>query len=201
MSDDEPDLNLLDLLRKSLGLKGGQGSEPPKIRVLQDAEFIYNNATDVAIDMQGTKNAAHHIHTLMLEKAYSFKTWRSRELHPQPQDASSVDFIFIMDLLNFSFWSAVESKSERFAVEYRGRIWTGYWSLVAALHRAVEEDIPITTASFWMDQERCSNVVLKNVFRSCTAEEIPMLQERIDCVREAGRVLQEVCPARRLSCD
>ena len=68
-----------------------------------------------------------------------------------------VRFIFVMDLLNFSFWSGQgvqdeekKEKSEemagevckeevRFQVEYRGRMWTGYWSLVASLRRAVDE--------------------------------------------------------------
>ena len=196
MSDDEPDHELLDLLRKSLGIDGGEAPSPPTIRVLEDAEFVKDNATVVALDMQGTKAAASKIYALMQEKGYGFQQWRAHELHPKAQDSSTVDFIFVLDLLNFSFWSSSSDSSQVFAVEYNGKIWTGYWSLVAALQRALAEDIPITTPSFWIDEERCNEDLLKNIFRSCNAEGMPMLQERIDCLREAGYVLQEVCQDR-----
>ena len=72
-------------------------------------------------------------------KEYSTHTWSEHELHPQTKDESTVDFIFTMDLLNFSFWSEEEEEPKRFCIEYRGKLWTGYWSLVAALQRALDE--------------------------------------------------------------
>ncbi len=44
--------------------------------------------------------------------------------------------IFVVDLLNFSFWS--DDESRRYAVTYRGKAWTGYWSLCAAINRAID---------------------------------------------------------------
>lgn len=139
MSDDEVDEELLALLRKSLGLNGAQSSGPTKTEVLDHAEYIYNNSIDVALDYRGTKAAAAAIWSSMQEKDYSFKTWSEHALHPKAKDGSTVDFIFTMDLLNFSFWSENLEPAHRFAVEYRGQLWTGYWSLVAALQRALEE--------------------------------------------------------------
>ena len=193
MSDDEADPELLDLLRQSLGM-GDSGPPPPlKLRVLEDAEFVYNNSMDVAIDMQGTKAAASSIYKSMQERGYGIQDWRSHELHPQSKDISTVEFVFLMDLLNFSFWSAASEFSERFAVEYCGKSWTGYWSLVAAIRRAIDEGIPITSPEFWTDEVKCSDEVLKKVFRSSTQEVMPMLDERIACLREAGKVLIDVC--------
>lgn len=54
-------------------------------------------------------------------------------------------------------------------------------------------EIAITTPSFWVDERACTDDLLKHVFRSATDEPIPMLQERIQCLREAGRVLCKVC--------
>jgi hypothetical protein len=34
---------------------------------------------------------------------------------------------------------------------------------------------------------------MRQVFRSCTDEEMPLLAERLACLREAGQVLYEVC--------
>ncbi|KAF2261928.1 hypothetical protein CC78DRAFT_535264 [Lojkania enalia] len=188
MSDDEVDHELLDLLRQKFGLGPGDASAPPETRVLENAQFIYDNSIDVALDMRHTKLAAVEILKQMQEREYSTKTWAEHPLHPKAKDESTLNFIFTMDLLNFSFWSE-KSEEERFAVCYRGTRWTGYWSLVAALQRALDEGIPITTPSFWTDEEGCSEDVLKNVFRSETEEEIPMFQGRIDCLREAGQVL------------
>ena len=201
MSDDEPDLELLELLRKSLGMNGGAASDPPKIRVLEDAKFVYDNSVDVALNMQGTKDTARTVYASMQEKGYDVKHWRAHDLHPKAQDASTVEFIFVMDLLNFSFWSSHDKPAEQFAVEYRDATWTGYWSLVASLQRAIDEDIPITQPSFWINGEACSNDVLKNCFRSCTTEEMPLLSERIAILREAGHILDEVRPARLATHD
>ncbi|KAF3043395.1 hypothetical protein E8E12_004403 [Didymella heteroderae] len=189
MSDDEVDHELLDLLRKRFGI-GVKDEGPPETKVLQAAEFIYDNSIDVALDMRSTKLAAQLILDEMEKREYSTKTWSSHELHPKAKDENTVNFIFTMDLLNFSFWSE-KPDEERFAVEYKEKRWTGYWGLVAVLQRALDEDIPITSPEFWIDKEICTDEVLKNVFRSVNDEEPPMLEARIKCLREAGRVLDE----------
>ena len=97
-----------------------------------------------------------------------------------------------MDLLNFSFWSE-KNDEERFASVYKGKRWTGYYSLVALLQRALDQDIPITSPEFWIDEEQCTDEILRTVFSSGTEEEIPLFGERVRCLREAGRVLDEVC--------
>ena len=187
MSDDEADPELLSLLAQSLGL-GPKTLRPPKITVLEDAEFIYDSSTDVAIDMYGTKTAAATIWDLLQEKNFSNRDWSKHELHPKAKDESSVDFIFLMDLLNFSFWSDGE---EAFAVDFRGKRWTGYWSLVACLQRALDEEIAITSPAFWVDKTKCTDDLLRQVFRSSTPVEMPLLEERIACIREAGYVLEQ----------
>lgn len=139
--DDGPDLELLELLRQSLGL-GGRPSktpQPAETKVLEGAKYVFDNSIDVALDPKGTRRAAETIWKTMQEKEYSTESWSAHELHPKAKDESTVDFIFTMDLLNFSFWSDELDASKRFAVDYRGRKWTGYWSLVAVLQRALDE--------------------------------------------------------------
>ncbi|KAJ5760332.1 hypothetical protein N7520_007488 [Penicillium odoratum] len=188
-SEDEADPELVELLRQHLGLSGKPNkAAPPETKVLENAQYVFDNAIDVALSLTHTKDAAETIWRMMQKKAYSTQTWSEHELHPQTKDESTVDFVFTMDLLNFSFWS--EHKEEkRFAIEYRGKKWTGYWSLVAALQRALDEGIPITTPDFWVNESECTEEVLRHVFRSATDEEIPLFQERVQCLREAGDVL------------
>ena len=137
MSDDEADPELLDFLRQHFQ-KSNLAPTIPETQVLDGAEYVYDNSIDVALDYQSTKAAAAMIYEQMQTKEYSTKTWSSHELHPKAKDESTVAFIFTMDLLNFSFWSEKDDE-ERYAVEYKGKKWTGYWSLVAALQRALDE--------------------------------------------------------------
>ena len=186
MSDDEADPELLALLAQALGL-GPKVSRQPKLTVLEDAEFLYDNATDVAVDMRGTKLAAETIWSLVQEKDFSTRAWSQHELHPKAKDEGTVDFIFLMDLLNFSFWS---DEKDAFTVKYHDKRWTGYWSLVACIQRALEEGIAITSPSFWIDEGNCSDDLLRHVFRSSTSVALPLLEERIQCIRNAGHVLE-----------
>ena len=53
--------------------------------------------------------------------------------------------------------------------------------------------IPITSPNYWVSQcEDCLNDIFKHAFRSATLEEIPLLDKRINCIREAGQVLADV---------
>lgn len=56
--------------------------------------------------------------------------------------------------------------------------------------------IPILDPHYWQDEEECTLDSLRHVFRSCTDEEIPLLEARLTCLREAGQVLYEVSQAR-----
>ena len=106
MSDDEVDLELLELLRQRLGISAPQDGVPRDTGVLKNAEYIYSNAIDVHVDMYGTKGAAVEIYKAMQERGYSTHTWSTHELHPKSSEGFSevdiVNFVFTMDLLNFS---------------------------------------------------------------------------------------------------
>ncbi|EPE07576.1 hypothetical protein F503_00298 [Ophiostoma piceae UAMH 11346] len=189
MSDDEADPELLELLRQHF-LGKVTVDEDAETNVLESAEHIYENSIDVALDMRSCKYAAEAIYSQMQAKGYSTSTWAEHELHPKTRDESTVEFIFVMDLLNFSFWSELP-EADRFGIEYRGKKWTGYWSLVAALQRAIEEDVPIMSSDFWQSEDECNMELMRKVFRSASDEEMPLLAERLECLREAGTVLYE----------
>jgi hypothetical protein len=138
-SDDEADPELVELLRQHFLGGAPTKDAPPETRVLEGAQYVFDNAIDVAVSREFTKEAAETIWRLMQKKEYSTQTWSEHELHPQAKDESTVDFIFTMDLLNFSFFSDEKEEPKRFCIEYRGKVWTGYWSLVAALQRALDE--------------------------------------------------------------
>ena len=73
MSDDEVDLELLDLMRKHWG-GGAKDEGPPETKVLENAQFICDNSMDVALDMRSTKVAAQLVFDEMEKRNYTTKT-------------------------------------------------------------------------------------------------------------------------------
>ncbi|EJC98075.1 uncharacterized protein FOMMEDRAFT_143537 [Fomitiporia mediterranea MF3/22] len=181
--------------------------------VVESAKFAFEKTDLVKLDDTGISNAAKYVSHKLTEETYTPSTWRTHALHLCPPETFSpsdprtrqvLDWIFLISSLNFSFWSEKEGNEngvcERFGIEWRAgwdseerRIWTGYWSLVAAIDRALEANIPITDPFFYSSIERCPDNLIASIFLpapQCT-EGIPLLRERIAVMRENGAILCE----------
>jgi hypothetical protein len=84
--------------------------------------------------------------------------------------------------LEFGGCIAKSSRRGYFLTVDMGQTWQAH----------VSTDIPITSSDFWQSEDECSEDLMRWVFRSATNEEIPLFEERLACLREAGRVLYEV---------
>ncbi|KAI9139097.1 hypothetical protein BKA69DRAFT_1176863 [Paraphysoderma sedebokerense] len=154
-------------------------------RVIESAEFIHQNSQDVSIPAQGIESAAIKILQEMISQKYDPSKWKDNELHPKENTEATVNWIFFLDLMNFSFFS---DNDIPYAVSYTGKKYTGYWSLCAAINRALDEGVPITSPQYMCS---ASEEELENVFRSDTSTKISFLQERISAIKHAGKVLCE----------
>ncbi|KAG9286768.1 hypothetical protein G9A89_012318 [Geosiphon pyriformis] len=171
--------------------------------VLESARFIFEHSQDVKIDGEGVEHAAklvspHSTDIIALMKnKYSIANWKQHELHPKSANDEAINWIFLVDLLNFSFWSEFDPQEkgtsclERFGISFNGKRYTGYWSLCAAINRALKNGIPITTPAFYASTEKLSNSEIKQIFQSDSIEPMPLLAERINLLREAGQILTE----------
>ena len=108
----------------------------------------------------------------------AFKQWKENELNPKTFDDFAVDWIFLCDLLNFSFWK--DEKEPSFEVEFNGKIYKSYWSLPATLNKS----------KFLIDPKFYSKITLKE-FDQIFNPKIPLKFERIKLMNEAGKVLIE----------
>ncbi|POS87327.1 hypothetical protein EPUL_001030 [Erysiphe pulchra] len=177
----------------------------PKIedttQVLDGAEYVFHNSIDVSLSLQGVKSAASMLYNKMSSENFSTQNWSLHELHPKAKDERTVDFIFTMDLLNFSFWSE-NSSEERFAVEYKDKKWTGDKDSNESAETDLvhNTDIPITSPEFWVNEDECTGEILKHIFRSATLEEMPLFQERVNFLRQAGKILIEKFNGSFLDC-
>lgn len=122
----------------------------------------------------------------MKKKEYSTSTWHSHPLNPSKLDESTVEWIFLVDLLNFSFWS---SDPKPYAVHFDETTYTGYWSLCAVINRALSKGIPVTSARWLASAEDAQLDAIFRPVEGCAP--IPMLTERKRLMREAGVILME----------
>ncbi|KAI0765687.1 hypothetical protein BD413DRAFT_494657 [Trametes elegans] len=177
--------------------------------VLETSKWVVKDIGLVGLNEGGILSAAKYIHSQMQRESYTPRTWRTHPLHlcpaepfawDDPSTRACLDWIFLISSLNFSFWSELEGQPGRYGVEWREGwdserivVHTGYWSLVAAVDRALEEGIPITDPTFYAFESRCPDEVFEHVFRPAaqSIEGIPLLRERIAILRKNGSILCE----------
>ncbi|XP_076799812.1 queuosine 5'-phosphate N-glycosylase/hydrolase-like [Clavelina lepadiformis] len=150
----------------------------------ESGKFIAERSTNVIIDENGIKKTASVLVEKVMNGKFSIGGWKKEKLHPSVTNEAAIDFIFVMDTLNFSFWP--DGNDEKFTIMYEKVSYTGYWALVAALKRAQDEGFAITDAKFMscVDQNTFSHI-----FRSSTESNIPLLRERVEALNDAGSVL------------
>ncbi|XP_068714698.1 queuosine 5'-phosphate N-glycosylase/hydrolase-like [Montipora foliosa] len=150
----------------------------------ESAKLISSKSQDVSICIQGVKEASKVIFDCLKSKKYSFKIWKEHELHPKEMTESTVDWIAVLDTLNFSFWT--EENVEPWTVRFEGKNYTGYWALCASINRALKEGIPFTTPSYYAG---VTSKELQHIFRSETPTVMPLLEERATNLNEVGKIL------------
>ncbi|XP_033746759.1 queuosine salvage protein-like [Pecten maximus] len=147
--------------------------------------LIAETSKDVTINDEGVQKLAKLMYECVKTKKYTIANWKSdHELNPSKMTKAEVDWVFVADTLNFSFWSM--NDNEKFKVTYKGTEYTGYWSWVAALNRALDNGIPLTDPSYYAS---VSKEELCNIFKSDTDCDVPLLEERLQVLQEAGKVL------------
>ncbi|KAF1461624.1 Queuosine salvage protein, partial [Megadyptes antipodes antipodes] len=163
---------------------------------LESARFIAGNSKDVSVDEEGARRVAESLFDKASAAEFGLAGWKSlHELNPRAASEEAVDWVFLVDTLNFSFWS--EQEEQKYMVKYKGKTYSGYWSLCAAVNRALDDGIPVTSASYFatmtLDQVR-------HVFRSDTEVPMPLIEERHQVLNESGTVLLEKFGGSFLTC-
>ncbi len=147
-----------------------------RVDVLGTTWPVAQAARDVRIDQRAVDALATRLAARPLERP----TWR---VWPHWWDDSphTATYVLVLDALNFSFWG-----EPRWRVSYAGHTFDGYWALAAALRRGLEEGWPLLDARALA---RASEADVAHLLRGEGL--IPMLSERVDQLRDVGRVLLE----------
>lgn len=121
------------------------------------------------------------------DDSLSLKNFSQVALHPKPDDKDAIDWMFLVDTLNFCFWQPPTSK-EKWTVTYQGKAYTGYFALCAAVNRAIDEGYSITKAKYY---SQITMKDLKHILRGDNSEQVPLIEERLQCLHEVGSCLLE----------
>ncbi|NOZ06077.1 MAG: hypothetical protein GXP41_06955 [Chloroflexi bacterium] len=116
---------------------------------------------------------------LLLQQHITPPPW-DRVHHFDDGSPRTVQYLLLLDSLNFCFWPA-----PKWRFTYRGEKLGGYYSLATALKLAVERD------PRWLDATFLADVELAELDGTLAGNRsIPLLAERWRIVREVGRVLE-----------
>ena len=153
-------------------------NRPDALTIRSSTAGVVYRACDVSLNMAAISALAKKLRTRIQKKKLLTETqFGSRAISPQR--------IFLQDAVNYCFWS--KKGEPKWTVEYpKGTILDGWTALVACFDRALKEGIPILDASYL---KHLTLPDARYIFRSSTETPIPLLDQRIFCLREAGRVM------------
>lgn len=142
--------------------------------VLETCRFVVDRSENVCIDQEAVEKFCRKL----VRRGIEVPAWDFRH-HFFDGTERTANYLLVLDGLNFCFW--VEPRWE---IEYEGEKLRGYFALASSLKRAVEEGFPILEAEHL---RKISLSELRHIFRG--REEIPLLEERLNILRETGEVL------------
>ncbi|XP_065370122.1 queuosine 5'-phosphate N-glycosylase/hydrolase [Calliphora vicina] len=149
----------------------------------ESGEFIVKNAQYIKIKPEGIENLTKEIIKGIQEKRIDVNNFSQHDLHPKPTDDFALEWIFVVDTLNFCFWTPADY------TKYKVMGHTGYFALCAALNRAMKEGLDITNAEYY---SKITLETVKHIFRSDDGETmVPLLEKRLQCFHEVGNRLLE----------
>ncbi|KAG7203309.1 hypothetical protein KM043_010398 [Ampulex compressa] len=149
----------------------------------ESAKLIARLAKYVFIEEEGVKNLACAVLEGLKNHTIHVNNFSQHELHPNAEDVRAIDWIFVVDALNFSFWSPGDIN------KWKVNGQTGYFALCAAIKRAIDEGKPMVDPRYYTVLTRNE---AESIFRGDDNEtQIPLIDERVKNLQQAGKVLLE----------
>ncbi|MBI5035501.1 MAG: hypothetical protein HZB51_33670 [Chloroflexi bacterium] len=152
---------------------------PDPLDVLKTTAYVVENSRHVTINYDAVERAAD----ALVEKKIEPPAW-NYDYHYHDGTARTVNYLFLLDTLNFCFWG-----KPKWGIDYNGKHLDGYWALAAALKRAIQKDSRIAEGDFLA---RISPQELADTLCVSGTGTIPLFTERWRNTRELGTVLKNL---------
>nr|XP_017007848.2 queuosine salvage protein [Drosophila takahashii] len=154
-----------------------------KLNPRESGAHIVEHAKHVRVLPAGIEKLTQEIVKGLKEKRIAVENFSQHELHPNPNSNLAADWVFVLDTLNFCFWTPNNY------TKYKVDGYTGYFALCAAVKRAIKENVDVINPKFYSEIDLKT---LESIFRSDDGEtEIPLIQKRLESLHEVGKVLIE----------
>jgi len=147
--------------------------------VLETAQWVAQKGRHVGIDQAAIDRFAQRLVRNDLKAPQGVIPY-----HFNDGGKATVSYHFLLDSINFCFWSAPGEK--RWEIPYDGGMLDGYFALAASFKKAIEQGIPVTNAEYLAD---ISLEDLKGILGG--GQGLQLLDRRCQFLRELGRVLME----------
>jgi hypothetical protein len=129
------------------------------------------------------------------EKIVEVASWMAYEELPMPEfvlplgvghgdSGETIDFILIADVIDTAFTDF--TRHEKFQVDYAGKHWSDSEAEFACIKRALDNGVPFLDGDYLA---RITRAELNKVFEGNI--EMPMLDEKLEVLHQAGKVLAE----------
>lgn len=146
-------------------------------------EFIVKNAKHLKVNPEGIEKLCRDVIAGIQSKEIDIENFSQHQYHPSASDSRAANWIFIIDTLNFCFWTPGDDTKWKVDGE------TGYFALCAAIKRALDEGIDITNPRLY---SAISEEKLEHILRGDDpSTKCPLLSERVHCLHEVGKKLLE----------
>jgi Queuosine salvage protein len=163
--------------------------DPPEhdpIGVLTSTSPVAQDAIWVEIDQVAIERVAGDLAGRQVEPV----AWAS-PFHFSDGTPRTATWVFLLDALNFCFWSERPDPDDRWRVSYRGQRLDGYWALAAALKRGMDEGMPLHDPAYLAGMAATD---LAHLLRPVEADgpRISLFSNRLANVQELGRGLADI---------
>ncbi|CAG9810687.1 unnamed protein product [Chironomus riparius] len=148
----------------------------------ESGEFIVKNAKHLTVSEDGIKNLANQIVAAITDQTLSINNFSQIKFHPKSTDDFALNWIFLIDTLNFCFWTP-DKQPQKWKVEGE----SGYFALCAAINRAQKEGIDVTNPKYY------SKITLEQLDGILRPDDgvtkAPLLEDRVKCLHDVGTKL------------
>jgi hypothetical protein len=138
--------------------------------------------------------SSHDVRT-NYDKIVEVASWMAYEDLPMPEFVlphgigqgdpdQAIDFILVADVIDTAFTDF--DRHEKFQVDYLGKHWSDSEAEFACIKRALDNGFPFLDGNYL---ERITRAELQQIFQGNI--EMPMLDEKLEVLHQAGRVLAE----------
>ncbi|EDW01080.1 queuosine salvage protein [Drosophila grimshawi] len=147
----------------------------------ESGEHIVRHAKYLKVLPAGIERLVEEIVSGVIAKRIDVENFSQHELHPRKEDLHAANWIFIVDTLNFCFWTPTNY------TKYKVNGYTGYFALCAAINRAIADGLDMTNPEFY---SKLDLDTLSHIFRADdAATKMPLLEQRLECLHQVGERL------------